>query len=498
MLHHRESKSQRLDLLVRQAKVYADFLAEKLKTTNNYGDIPSKKKKDHSINFKQPKSFTGGELRPYQLDGIKWLSSLYENGLNGILADEMGLGKTIQCIGFLAFLRDQDSWGPFLIVAPLSTLNNWENEVHKFAPLLPCVVYHGSAQERENIRNIHWKKNKENFPISITSYEIILKDKKYIQKIQWKFIIIDEGHRIKNLNCKLVNVLKSFHSTNRFLLTGTPLQNNLSELWSLLNYLLPEVFDDLKSFENWFNLNDESDLINQQNPTLLTDQEIKSLIENLHIILKPFLLRRLKIDVEKSLPSKVEYLVYCNLTRDQLELYQAILQGTLRETLDKKSLQNNHDDLEFSYSPSNSLQNMFVQLRKVCNHPLLFPKYKNTSMITGNDRNKQQKLMETSGKMIILDQLLTKLVALDHRILIFSQMSKMLDIIEDYLIEKKMKYCRIDGSIGNDDRIEQINEFNQKNHIPIFLLTTRAGGLGINLSTADTVIFYDSDWVIQI
>jgi ATP-dependent DNA helicase len=212
-----------------------------------------------SASARQPELVTGCVLRDYQvfpshsltqLAGLEWLISLYENGLNGILADEMGLGKTVQTIAFLAFLRSKGTYGPFLVAAPLSTLSNWINEFQtyvslgrtdkRFAPEIPCILYHGDKVTREGLRKKHFsrKQSPEQFPIVVTSYEIIMNDRQFLAKLQWKFIIIDEGHRIKNLNCKLIRELKSYDSANRLLLTGTPLQNNLKELWSLLNFIV--------------------------------------------------------------------------------------------------------------------------------------------------------------------------------------------------------------------------------------------------------------------
>ncbi|KAJ1886103.1 putative ATPase, partial [Kickxella alabastrina] len=201
------------------------------------------------VSPRQPQLITGGIMREYQLEGMEWLASLYENGLNGILADEMGLGKTLQTIAFLCFLRERKVWGPFLILCPLSTLSNWVSEFYRFTPNTPVLLYHGNPDERKELRRKHLRKLDQNFPIVVTTYEISMRDKQALQKFAWKFIIIDEGHRIKNMNCKLIRDLKSYQSTNRLLLTGTPLQNSLSELWSLLNFLLPDIFDDLESFQ---------------------------------------------------------------------------------------------------------------------------------------------------------------------------------------------------------------------------------------------------------
>lgn len=206
----------------------------------------------------------------------------------------MGLGKTLQTIAFLAYLRELGIPGPFIIVAPLSTLSNWITEFKKFTPTIPVILYHGAAIDRTNLRKKYIKKNIINdmFPIFVTSYEICMNDRKYLQKIAWKYIVVDEGHRLKNLNCKLVKELKSYNSANRLLLTGTPLQNNLTELWSLLNFLMPEIFNDLNSFGEWFDLEDS----NYSEGTEKKLSEEATIVSKLHHILKPFLLRRIKTD----------------------------------------------------------------------------------------------------------------------------------------------------------------------------------------------------------
>ncbi|KAG9743926.1 SWI/SNF chromatin remodeling complex component, partial [Aureobasidium melanogenum] len=287
---------------------------------------------------KQPALVTGGLMRSYQLEGLEWLTSLYENGLNGILADEMGLGKTIQTISFLAFLREKGTYGPFLIASPLSTTSNWVNEFHKWTPDIPVVLYHGSKQEREEIRRKRFKNpGSKDFPVICTSYEICMNDRKFLANYGWKFIIIDEGHRIKNLNCRLIRELQSYQSANRLLITGTPLQNNLTELWSLLHFLMPTIFDKLESFESWFDFS----ALNQRNgyEDILSEERKTNLVTSLHAILKPFLLRRVKTDVETSLPKKREYVLYAPLTATQRELYQEILEGNSRAYLENKAVE---------------------------------------------------------------------------------------------------------------------------------------------------------------
>lgn len=566
-------KQNRLKYLLDQASVYSKFLSSKFinnQETENEAEaidgIPSSGQPSKA-HITQPALVTGGTLKFYQLEGLEWLVSLYENGLNGILADEMGLGKTLQCISFMAFLREKGVYGPFLITAPLSTLANWESEIKRFAPSLPCIVYHGNKTERTALRLKYFGAGNgrggkiakpESFPIIITSYEIIMNDKTYLDNFRWKFIIVDEGHRIKNLNCKLIKILKEFDSANRLLLTGTPLQNNLSELWSLLNFLLPDIFNDLDVFQKWF---DDSEIVEDSADAESNENRV-SIVSNLHSILRPFLLRRLKVDVEKELPPKKEYIINCNMSPLQMKYYNAALnrnlvsfvesqiQGNMNitdsasfrtksktshvnlkkrsrkvrfnssleeveddsvaddeflEVLEKEAdytFEHNDDDSSFlSKSSSNDtvssslknmkLNNLFMQLRKVCNHPYLFfyPFDVKTDALKIDDN-----LIKSSGKLVILDQLLPALIARKHRTLIFSQMTGSMDILEDYLNFRSFSFCRIDGSTSQADREIEIAEFRKNIKIPVFLLSTRAAGLGINLVAADTVIFYDSDW----
>ncbi len=322
------------------AKQEAEQANKKAKTESSSDTATSKNKDaDESGRRNQPKLVTGAKMREYQLDGLEWLISLYENGLNGILADEMGLGKTLQTISFLAHLREKGVWGPFLVVAPLSTINNWVLEFERFTPDIPAVMYHGDPEERRNIRDrrLRMPRDKEDkqrqktFPVVVTSYELIIRDRKWLANFPWKFIVVDEGHRLKNLNCRLIRELKTYRSANRLILSGTPLHNNLAELWSLLNFILPDIFDDLATFETWF---DFSDIHEEEGQSRILSKENSSqVITQLHEILKPFLLRRLKVDVETDLPPKKEYLLYAPLTELQKELYNSVVNGEIRRWL---------------------------------------------------------------------------------------------------------------------------------------------------------------------
>lgn len=489
-------KLQRLHFLLEKSAAYVSFVTNKLNSTPSQ---QFKRKQPQTIegcevSDRQPQSVTGGVMREYQLEGMEWLASLYENGLNGILADEMGLGKTLQTIAFLCFLRERQVWGPFLVLCPLSTLSNWASEFFRFAPTTPVLVYHGTPEERKRLRSQHLRTLDSKFPIVLTTYEISMRDKQPLQRFAWKFIIVDEGHRIKNMNCRLIRDLKAYQSANRLLLTGTPLQNSLSELWSLLNFLLPDIFDDLESFQQWF---DFDDLAQQEGQTrLLSEQKHNSIVSKLHNILQPFLLRRLKVDVEKYLPPKREYLVACPMAPQQYQFYQAVRGPHLREFLKDKLIQD--EDIgqikaESQISQMN-LQFRLMQQRKVCQHPYLF----DFPVLDPTDPESalriDEELVRSSGKLLVLDRLLPRLFRDGHRVLVFSQFAKLLDILECYAELRGWKYCRIDGSVGQADRQDRIVRFNTHPNIPLFFLTTRSGGLGINLTSADTVVLFDSDW----
>ncbi|KAF0684861.1 Aste57867_23206 [Aphanomyces stellatus] len=445
------------------------------------------------MKFKQPSLFTGGTLRAYQLEGIQWMCNLFENGLNGILADEMGLGKTVQVIGMLAQLKAKGVRGPFLVVAPLSTLSNWYNEFRKFTPSIPAMIYHGNTHERKQMRMRQLKRGTQtnaDFPVIITSYEVIIRDASVFTAMGfvWKFMIIDEGHRLKNMNCLLMRELKKCKSENRLLLSGTPLQNNLSELWSLLNFLLPDVFDDLALFQSWFNASNATnsgtttdDIISKQD--VLTNQKQGQVVSKLHEILRPFVLRRLKFDVVLDVPSKTEIVVYCPMTDLQAQYYKLIADKKLAQALQAKHGKSN--------GATNTLRNMAIQLRKCCNHPYLFDEDVDAS---GN-MTTDERLVEAAGKLVVMDSMLKQMIPKGHKVLIFSQMTRVLDILEDFLHLRRYKYCRLDGTTHFTERQQSMDAFNNPDGgLQIFLLSTRAGGLGINLTGADTVILYDSDW----
>ncbi|XP_022136852.1 ATP-dependent DNA helicase DDM1 [Momordica charantia] len=424
---------------------------------------------------------TGGKLKSYQLKGVKWLISLWQNGLNGILADQMGLGKTIQTIGFLAHLKGKGLDGPYLVIAPLSTLSNWINEISRFVPTVSGIIYHGDKKQREEIRRKCMPRTiGPKFPIVVTSYEIAMSDaRKFLRHYNWKYLVVDEGHRLKNSKCKLLKELKHITVENKLLLTGTPLQNNLAELWSLLNFILPDIFSSNEEFESWFDLSGKCHAEEKEE----TQENRKAqVVAKLHAILRPFLLRRMKSDVEIMLPRKKEIIIYASLTEYQKNFQDHLVNKTLETHLLEKGS---------GHGFKGKLNNLMIQLRKNCNHPdLLESAFDDSCMYPPLEQ-----IVEQCGKFRLLDRLLTRLFARKHKVLIFSQWTKVLDIMEYYFSEKGFEVCRIDGGVKLDERRRQIEEFNNVNsNYRIFILSTRAGGLGINLTSADTCILYDSDW----
>jgi len=421
----------------------------------------------------QPTSLSFGKMRAYQLEGLNWMIRLQENGVNGILADEMGLGKTLQSISVLVYMMEYMKVnGPHLIVVPKSTLSNWMAEFKRWAPTISTIKFHGNKDERENIaKNIlqPGQKNEErSWHACVTTYEICNLDKQVLSKFAWSYIIIDEAHRLKNEASAFSRTIRTFEARYRLLLTGTPLQNNLHELWALLNFLVPDVFASAEQFDEWFNLDiDDAD-------------EKNKLISQLHKILRPFMLRRLKADVEKSLPPKHETILFTGMSAMQKKLYKDIL---LR---DVNMLQGGNN----GSGGQTAILNIVMQLRKCAGHPYLFPGAEDRSLPPLGEH-----LVENCGKMVLLDKLLVRLKELGHRVLLFTQMTRILDILEDYLVMRQFQYCRIDGNTDYEKREEDINSFNAPGSEKfLFLLSTRAGGLGINLQTADVVILFDSDW----
>uniref|UniRef100_A0A1I7TIB5 Mediator of RNA polymerase II transcription subunit 25 n=1 Tax=Caenorhabditis tropicalis TaxID=1561998 RepID=A0A1I7TIB5_9PELO len=431
--------------------------------------------------IKEQHSMMGGgnpslKLKPYQVKGLEWMVSLYNNNLNGILADEMGLGKTIQTIAFITYLiQIKKSSGPFLVIVPLSTIPNWKNEFDKWAPNVHLIVYKGSKDLRKMNEPII-KSGK--FNVLLTTFEYVIREKALLGKLRWKYMMIDEGHRLKNQHCKLTELLNTrFQCQRRLLITGTPLQNKLPELWALLNFLLPSIFSSCSTFEQWFN----APFATTGEKVELTSEETMLIIRRLHKVLRPFLLRRLKKEVESELPDKMEFVIKCEMSGLQKMLYKHMQKGLL---LDGKTS-----------SGSRSLMNTMVHLRKLCNHPFLFQNVEESCRCFWSKQITAMDLYRVSGKLELLDRILPKLKVTGHRVLMFFQMTAMMTVVEDYLAGTTIKYLRLDGSTKPDERGLLLDKYNAPNSkYFLFMLSTRAGGLGLNLQTADTVIIFDSDW----
>ncbi|KAH8589956.1 putative DNA helicase INO80 [Bisporella sp. PMI_857] len=691
------------------------------------------------VEIEQPKMLQA-QLKEYQLKGLNWMVNLYEQGINGILADEMGLGKTVQSISVMAYLAEKhDIWGPFLVVAPASTLHNWQQEITKFVPTLKVVPYWGNAADRKILRKFwdrkHITYNRDSpFHVLVTSYQLVVSDVAYFQKMKWQYMILDEAQAIKSSQSSRWKSLLGFHCRNRLLLTGTPIQNNMQELWALLHFIMPSLFDSHDEFSEWFSKDIES---HTQSNTKLNEDQLK----RLHMILKPFMLRRVKKHVQKELGDKIEIDLFCDLTYRQRAYYGNLRnQISIMDLIEKATIGDDND--------SGTLMNLVMQFRKVCNHPDLFERAETTSpfsfgsfaeagsfmregtnvnvlystknaieyelprlvwrdggrldlpgpdnekagfgkwcldgplnifkpenvhqrasrdgafswlrfadtsvndvstssrkdifsravdlakrprqlgalsivydeeadkdytpvhsMLRIVDRQDRKPLAEVtnegylnklfnvaadiwadsgmgrleqcarpgatappievfcssrgsvierenvifnvpvrralygpssadekalvaskvplslypltkmlpdptserqrftqigvpsmrrfvtdSGKLAKLDELLVQLKQGGHRVLLYFQMTRMIDLMEEYLTYRNYKYCRLDGSTKLEDRRDTVHDFQTRPEIFIFLLSTRAGGLGINLTSADTVIFYDSDW----
>ncbi|XP_049887633.1 ATP-dependent helicase brm isoform X2 [Pectinophora gossypiella] len=440
----------------------------------------------HESVTEQASILVNGKLKEYQIKGLEWLVSLFNNNLNGILADEMGLGKTIQTIALVTYLMEKKKVnGPFLIIVPLSTLSNWVLEFEKWAPTVSVVSYKGSPASR---RLVQAQMRSTKFNVLLTTYEYVIKDKGVLAKVQWKYMIIDEGHRMKNHHCKLTQVLNTHYiAPHRLLLTGTPLQNKLPELWALLNFLLPSIFKSCSTFEQWFN----APFATTGEKVELNEEETILIIRRLHKVLRPFLLRRLKKEVESQLPDKVEYIIKCDMSGLQRVLYKHMQsKGVLLTDGSEKGNKGK--------GGAKALMNTIVQLRKLCNHPFMFQHIEEKfcdHVGTGGGVVSGPDLYRVSGKFELLDRILPKLKQTGHRVLVFCQMTQCMTIIEDYLGWRGFQYLRLDGMTKAEDRGELLRKFNDAHsEYFIFLLSTRAGGLGLNLQSADTVIIFDSDW----
>ncbi|XP_068650409.1 probable helicase CHR10 isoform X4 [Aristolochia californica] len=440
-------------------------------------------------------------LKPHQIEGVSWLIHRYLLGVNVILGDEMGLGKTLQAITLLTYLKvHKISPGPFLVLCPLSVTDGWMSEFTKFVPALRVLRYVGDKGVRLAPRRTIYEhvKHQESpscvhrnlpFDVLLTTYDIVLLDQDFLSQIPWHYAVLDEAQRLKNPSSVLYNVLEErFVMPRRLLMTGTPIQNNLSELWALMHFCLPSIFGTLELFVSAFKEDGYSCLDDD-------DAKVKERFKTLKYILRAFMLRRTKSMLVESgtlmLPPLTEITVMVPLVPLQKKVYVSILRRELPELLAISSGASSHQ----------SLQNIVIQLRKACSHPYIF------NGIEPEPYKEGEHIVEASGKLVVLDQLLKKLHAAGHRVLLFAQMTH---ILQDFLELRGHTYERLDGSIRAEERFAAIRSFSQKPAKDIlgtganqeaafvFMISTRAGGVGLNLVAADTVIFYEQDWNPQV
>uniref|UniRef100_A0AAX7TZW7 DNA helicase n=1 Tax=Astatotilapia calliptera TaxID=8154 RepID=A0AAX7TZW7_ASTCA len=444
-----------------------DLDPEKIKEFEEIQKLPERPSPEKWQKLERSRDYrNGNQLREYQLEGMNWLLFNWYNRKNCILADEMGLGKTIQSITFLYEIFSMGIRGPFLIIAPLSTITNWEREFRTWTHM-NVIVYHGSQISRQMILQyemFHRDPQGNTIPGVlkfhglITTFEMIMADCPELRKLHWRCVVIDEAHRLKNRNCKLLEGLKLMNLEHKVLLTGTPLQNSVEELFSLLNFLEPLQFPSESTFLEEFG-------------DLKTDEQVKKL--------------------QKNLAPKEETIIEVELTNIQKKYYRAILEKNF-SFLSKGANQHNMPNLI----------NTMMELRKCCNHPYLITgaeekileSFKKSHSPEAPDFQLQA-MIQAAGKLVLIDKLLPKLLAGGHKVLVFSQMVRCLDILEDYLIQRRYTYERIDGRVRGNLRQAAIDRFCKPDSDRfVFLLCTRAGGLGINLTAADTCIIFDSDW----
>lgn len=410
----------------------------------------------------------GRELRDYQIEGINWLRHNWYYRRSCILADEMGLGKTVQGVNIIFDLYRIGDRGPFLVVAPLSVLDQWVREFKNWTPL-NVVKFNGPGKDTMAKYELTYPNSDiPKFNVILTNKDILIKSEEIFMRFNWHYVIVDEAHDYKNDETKGYKFIESLQKQNLLLMTGTPIQNNVRELWALLHLIDPVHFDSIEDFTNEYDTDK-----NPENVTKLQE------------VLRPYMLRRKKADVEKSIGKKEETIVNVELTRSQKMLYRSLIEQKIPELA---STGNRGRVLP-------ELPNLAMQLRKVCCHPFLIQDYESIIGDVIQDKTEEERLVMCSGKMVFVDKLLGKLHPMGKKVLIFSQFKKVLDLLAQFLEIRGYKYERIDGGSHGNDRQAKMDRFNDPNQdIFVFLLSTRAGGLGLNLTAADTVIIFDSDW----
>ncbi|HYF50060.1 MAG TPA: DEAD/DEAH box helicase [Planctomycetota bacterium] len=419
-------------------------------------------------------------LRPYQQQGFEWLVFLARYGLNGILADDMGLGKTAQTIALLTQMKDESGAQPNLIVTPTSLVDNWKNEITKFSPTLKVMVYRGSPGRRDRLRQ-----EIAQYDVVLGTYATVRNDATLMNQIDWRHVILDEAHFIKNSAAATTKAIKTIPARHRLALTGTPIQNRLTELWSLFDFLMPEFLGRQMRFRETY----EDPIAKMQSGRAESQDEHKTgeeALERLKERIRPFVLRRLKTDVASELPPKIENDIFCNLSPEQVGLYKSFGDSAEAKEAVNELVSKGAD------RACTAILAALMSLRKICNHAdlMLLPKNE------GRQHFKEPLpgYEARSGKLEALGELLQQCREGGHRALIFCQLTTMLDLLGHYLKGLGMNYLRLDGETPSSMRQELVNRFNNDTGLDAFLISTRAGGTGLNLTGADTVIFYDHDW----
>eukprot|EP01084_Bolivina_argentea_P276725 472237_1 len=482
-------RQERLNKLLNKTEAYMKTLTRRVRknaNTNNSKKASALSTKDvkqflegdgaKTKAIEQTKSLIGGTLKDYQQIGLRWMVTLNQMRLNGILADEMGLGKTVQVLALLAYIFDNDEVrGKHLIVAPLSTLSSWRDHFSDWLPSLKVYLHRGPAAERKE-KLIAISKGEMDADVVISTYQMVIRDAETLSNLKWCYLVVDEAHTLKNAQSRLFEALNAFCTKHRLLLTGTPLQNNLGELWSLLNFILPSIFDSAQSFESWFcspfqHLHKKKDKDKSVTSLTMTDEERLMVMDRLHRAIDPFLLRRMKKDVLPKMVKKEEIVIKVAISGMQSAMYAQLQSyGAFRYKSESKRKRFN---------------NIMMQLRKCANHPYLF---------APDEYEVNEDIYRCSGKFVLLRHLIPKMKRFEHRILIFCQFVTTMDILAEFLELLSEPYLRIDGGTDSEDRMDYLDEFNTSDAVSIFLLSTRACGLGLNLYSADTVILFDSDW----
>lgn len=391
-------------------------------------------------------------LRPYQKEGVGWLFFLRQNGFNGILADEMGLGKTLQVLAYFQTLRQKnpEHSAPMLVICPTSLVFNWKDEVEKFTPSLKTLVIAGSDRE------LLFPRIPE-FDVIITSYALIRRDAGRYQKIQFDTVVLDEAQHIKNRASQNAQAVKAIRSEHRLVLTGTPMENSILDLWSIFDFLMPGYLGSAKDFRERY----EQPIVRDKNA------EVQARLARR---VKPFLLRRLKREVAADLPQKIEQVAFCDLTEAQAAVYRQILEAGRTELFQAKNEKDTQKSRMMVFT-------VLLRLRQVCCDLRLL---------------KEDEAAETSGKLRLFSELLDEILDGEHRVLVFSQFTSLLKLIRQKLEADEIPFCYLDGSTV--DRGAVVRRFQKDSGIPVFLISLKAAGVGLNLTGADTVIHFDPWW----